>query len=273
LYGYAASKPKGRKPKKRDLYGFIEQIREKGEDVKKFAKQNGFFECVDGSGAQIDWQIIDTSKLPTIDLHPDMRFDTNRIQNEKPIILVMDYAFGTQAFELMDELLQPWAPDDTARTLNVQSISVMGKAGILPGKRGDIILASSHVLEGTPHNYIVDNDLDKTDFDDTVEVYTGPIITVLGTSLQNRDLLEKFQTSSWRAVGLEMEGGHYQRAVDAAIIRGHIPKDIKVRYAYYASDNPLTSGRTLASGGLGNEGIRPTYIVTKAILLKILDST
>jgi hypothetical protein len=127
-------------------------------------------------------------------------------------------------------------------------------------------------MEGTPHNYLVDNDLVKKDFDDSVDVYVGPIVTVLGTSLQNRDVLEKFQTSSWRAIGLEMEGGHYQRAISAAIIRGHIPSDIKLRYAYYASDNPLVSGQTLASGSMGDEGIRPTYMITKIIIEKIVNT-
>jgi hypothetical protein len=146
----------------------------------------------------------------------------------------------------------------------------MGKAGILPGKKGDIMLATAHVLEGRADNYMVNNDLNEEDFDNSVDIYVGPIITVLGTSLQNRDILEKFMTTSWKAVGLEMEGGYYQRAIDAAIIRGHISKDVKVRYAYYASDNPLKSGQTLASGDLGREGIRPTYMITKAILEKIL---
>ena len=145
----------------------------------------------------------------------------------------------------------------------------MGKAGILPGKKGDIMLAGSHVLEGTGHTYIIKNDLRREDFDGSVDVYEGPMVTVLGTSLQNRDILDKFQTTSWKAVGLEMEGGHYQRAINAAIIREHIPKDVKVRYAYYASDNPLKSGQTLAAGPMGLEGIRPTYMITKAIISKI----
>lgn len=42
-------------------------------------------------------------------------------------------------------------------------------------------------------------------------------------------------------------------------------------YAYYASDNPLISGQTLASGGLGDEGIAPTYQISRAILSKILN--
>jgi hypothetical protein len=44
-----------------------------------------------------------------------------------------------------------------------------------------------------------------------------------------------------------------------------------VRYAYYALDNPLMSGETLASGSLGTEGIKPTYMITKAIIEKILN--
>lgn len=58
--------------------------------------------------------------------------------------------------------------------------------------------------------------------------------------------------------------------LSAAIIRGHIPKDVQVRHAYYASDNPIESGQTLAAGPMGVEGIRRTYPIRKAILEKIL---
>jgi hypothetical protein len=57
----------------------------------------------------------------------------------------------------------------------------MGKAGILPGEKGDIMLATAHVVEGRADNYILDNDLAQKDFDDGVNIYTGPIITVLGS--------------------------------------------------------------------------------------------
>ena len=270
LYGYAAYKNKTRKTIEHDFYGFIHQLREEEIQVKDFAEKHGFHHMQDSSGAQIDFQIIDTSKLQAVELHPSLTINAQSLQDEKPVILVMDYAFGTQAFELMDELLEPRNADGTEQKLKVRSISIMGKAGTLCGKKGDIMLPTAHVLEGVPHNYIVDNDLDKSDFDASVDIYAGPIITVLGTSLQNRDLLEKFLHSGWKAVGLEMEGGHYQRAINAAIIQGSISKDIKVRYAYYASDNPLMSGMTLASGSLGSEGIAPTYMVTKAIVQKIL---
>ena len=270
LYGYSAVKDEEKKKDSEELYNFIQDMSDEEGLIKDFAEKHGFYEVPDKSGAQIDCQLIDTSMLESVDFHPAIAVDKHYLLNEKPVLLIMDYAFGTQAFAAMDELLRPGEEDDPQRMLDVHSISVMGKAGILPGKKGDIMLASAHVLEGVTHTYIVDNDLRREDFDDSVDVYVGPIVTVLGTSLQNKDVLEKFQTTTWRAVGLEMEGGHYQRAVDAAIVREHISKDVKVRYAYYASDNPLKSGQTLASGALGEEGIRPTYMLTKAILEKIL---
>ena len=70
-----------------------------------------------------------------------------------------------------------------------------------------------------------------------------------------------------------MEGAHYQKAIQAASkVRGSINKDVKVRYAYYASDNPLETGGTLASGGLGTSGVKPTYVITKKILQQIFNS-
>ena len=270
IYGYAAVKDKKERQPGKDLYTFIQQISDREEQVKTFASKHGFYEMVDESGAQTNCQIIDSSKLKSLGFHPGIKLRFDKVSKQSPVLLVMDYAFGYQAYELMDELLKPWETNGSTKTLDVQSISIMGKAGILPGRKGDIMLATAHVLEGEAHNYIVNNDLTREDFDGDIDMYVGPIVTVLGTSLQNRDILEKFQITTWKAVGLEMEGGHYQRAINAAIIRGHIPKNVKVRYAYYASDNPLKSGQTLAAGPMGLEGIRPTYMITKAIIQKIL---
>ena len=271
LYGYGLIEKKDNQGKSLNICNFVREIRGKTAKITKIAKKHGFYELPDTSGAQIDCQIVDTSKLSPAMVLPQLKIGTDLTGDNAPVILVMDYAFGFQAFELMDELLRSETESGANRPLNVESISVMGKAGTLPGKKGDIMLPTAHVLEGIPHNYIVDNDLQPEDFDGSIDIHVGPLVTVLGTSLQNRDVLEKFQTTSWRAVGLEMEGGHYQRAISAAIIRGHISAKVKTRYAYYASDNPLRSGQTLASGSLGEEGVRPTYLITKTILEKILN--
>jgi len=269
LYGYGALK-EAELPVPGDLYEMVHHIRDQQIDSGSYGARFGFIEHKDTSGSNIDVQIIDTAKLEADCFHSELAIDFDGIRKNRPVILVIDYAFGTQAYEIMDELLSPSELAGDSVSLRVESISIMGKAGILPGRKGDVMLATAHVMEGTPHNYILNNDLVPADFGDHAKVFCGPMLTVMGTSLQNRDLLKRFSDSSWKAIGLEMEGGHYQRAINAAIIQEYIPRGIKVRYAYYASDNPLVSGQTLASGPMGPEGVAPTYLISRVILEKIM---
>jgi len=234
--------------------------------VKEFAGENGLFYIKDTFGTNINVQVIDTEK---IDISKTQYTLKNSLgEEEKPVIIVMDYAFGEQAYETMDELLKPYTDENDRKFhLNVDSVSIMGKAGILDGGKGDIMIPSSHIFEGTADNYPFKNQLKKSQFEGCgVNVYTGAMVTVLGTSLQNKDILKFFHNSTWKVTGLEMEGAHYQKAIQAASkIRGNISKKVKVRYAYYASDNPLKTGSTLASGGLGTSGVLPTYVITQKI--------
>jgi len=229
------------------------------------------YQIDDPKVTNISVQIIDTEMIDFSINGDDFQVDEEAVRQGKPILLVMDYPFGEQGYELMDELLKPF-DDEKDLTLNVKSISIMGKAGILEGNKGDIMIPNAHVFEGTADNYPFYNDLCRKDFEgEGLEIYdNGPMITVLGTSLQNRDVLQYFLRSSWRAIGLEMEGAHLQKAIQsAARVRKSIREDVTLRYAYYASDNPLITGHTLASGSLGKEGIKPTYLITLNILKKI----
>ena len=47
----------------------------------------------------------------------------------------------------MDELLKPYKDGKSATHLDVVSISIMGKAGILEGGKGDIMIPTAHVFE------------------------------------------------------------------------------------------------------------------------------
>jgi hypothetical protein len=235
--------------------------------VTNFALKNGMTQLSDTSGTNIGVQIFDTEKLDPKNMPEELGFQRKK-SAEAPIIIVMDYAFGEQAYETMDELLKPYMLNNERLNLNIQSINIMGKAGILQGNKGDIMIPTAHVFEGTADNYPLRNELKATDFADSgLGVYEGTMITVLGTSLQNMDILTYFLKSSWKAVGLEMEGAHYQKAIQAAAsIRNNISPDVKLRYAYYASDNPLETGSTLASGSLGLDGVKPTYYITVEML-------
>jgi hypothetical protein len=226
------------------------------KEVKQYASNHGMFQIDDTSGTNISVQIFDTSRINTALLPREIHWN----KQEYPVLIVMDYAFGEQAYETMDELLKPVGK----LFFNVQSINIMGKAGILEGEKGDIMVPTAHVFEGTADNYPLQNLFSKADFEGHgLRVFEGPMITVLGTSLQNKDILQYFLESSWKAVGLEMEGAHYQKAIQSASrIRNSINPDVVVRYAYYASDNPLLTGHTLASGSLGLDGVKPTYLIT-----------
>jgi hypothetical protein len=236
--------------------------------VKQTALQDGMIYIKDTSGTNIDVQIFDATKID----FSNSEIVSNSSSSEA-VLMVMDYAFGEQAYETIDELLKPFRKGAEKTHLNIDSISVMGKAGILEGSKGDIMIPSAHIFEGTADNYPFKNELSIEDFDaENLKVFDGTMVTVLGTSLQNKELLKFFHDSTWNVIGLEMEGAHYQKAIQAASkIRRSINPDVKVRYAYYASDNPLETGGTLASGGLGSSGVKPTYLITQQILKQILN--
>jgi len=243
------------------------ELRKKVEDV---ALKQGMISLPDViSGTNIDVQLFDTSKIDW----SKSSFPKAKFGKEAPVLIVMDYAFGEQAFETIDELLKPYKEGKNRIFIDVESVSIMGKAGILEGRKGDIMIPSAHINEGTADNYPFENELTSEMFvGKGISVFSGPMVTVLGTSLQNKDLLKFFHESTWEVIGLEMEGAHYQKAIQSASkIRKSIPQDVKVRYAYYASDNPLETGSTLASGGLGTTGVKPTYLITIKILEQIFN--
>jgi hypothetical protein len=260
-----------------DLYDLALKLSQSGQkplrqQVQTYALENGLHMLPDVAGTNLMVQLIDTAKIDLDKLPAEIKHKAKNVRDKQPLILVMDYAFGEQAFETLDELLKPYERDGQTYPLQVASISIMGKAGILTGGKGDLMIPTSHIFEGTADNYPLENDFSVADFAGTgLDAYEGAMITVLGTSLQNKEILSYFKNSSWNAVGLEMEGAHYQKAIQSHVrIRRSIPADVKVRYAYYASDNPLLTGATLASGSLGTLGVKPTYLITLKCLEKIL---
>jgi len=268
LFANDALNKKGTKEVDYKLFADISNKKDLQTKVLDHALKEGMIYIDDHSGSNIDVQIIDLSKTEL----KNSVFAGQKYKGDD-VILVFDYAFGEQAFEVMDELLRPYEVNGEVYMMKVKSVSIMGKAGILTGGKGDIMIPTSHIFEGTADNYTFENALKLEDFvDDEVKAFEGPMVTVLGTSLQNKDILSYFMTTSWKAIGLEMEGAHYQKAIQVASkIRHHISPDLFVMYAYYASDNPLETGSTLSSGGLGLTGVKPTYMITHKIIEKILE--
>ncbi len=214
-------------------------------------------------GKQKERSVADAlAGIRTVDVSDDMPFCQIVGLSSSACIINIDYAFGEEGFFLFNELCETFGE-------RLGSAFIIGKAGTLSGSRGDVMLPSYFVKQGTGDVYGFENCLSADDFphDFPFRVLSGgPMLTVDGTFMQNRDVLEYFR-SNWNALGVEMEGIPYVKALAQAVLRKRIPGGIPVGVVYYASDAPL-QGDTL-SVPLGEEGVIPVYAATQAVLNRI----
>lgn len=210
---------------------------------------------------------------------------------QRHFIINMDFAFGAQAEGICRVIFSAFGR-------RIRSVSVMGKAGGLAGKRGDIQLAS-HVLLSKSSLILEDNqdelrncrnqDLTAERLRELagprVAVHHGKVLTVTGTMLQNAHLLRYYQ-QVWRCVGTEMEGSYFARVIEDFYRQGIAHPGLISRFAYYTSDLPLaqsdaevearlshkapSSAATLSAPMTPQEGVPPLYAIARGILENIL---
>ena len=98
----------------------------------------------------------------------------------------------------------------------------------------------------------------------------GPMLTVGGTLLQNRPMLQ-FYRRIWGCTGLEMEGIWYLRAIHEATELGVLREGARSRFLYYVSDLPLNPGEKLSARMSPLEGVPPLYAATREIVSGIFE--
>ncbi|HET7839375.1 MAG TPA: cyclic nucleotide-binding domain-containing protein [Rectinemataceae bacterium] len=210
------------------------------------------------TGIQV--QLIDAAAVCGKTADPALSFGECR---SPAIIVNIDYAFGEQAEEIMRSLLLLFGS-------NVRSINVLGKAGALVGSRGDVILPTAFIEQSNDaFQPLPGEDASAVSRLKAVlpgrGIHTGPLLTVGGTLLQNRAMLQ-FYRRIWGCVGLEMEGIWYLRAVFEAEQLGVLRPGAKRRFLYYVSDVPLAAGQRLSERMAPTEGIPPLYAITREVL-------
>ena len=183
--------------------------------------------------------------------------------SERSFIVNIDYAFGEQAEEIMRSLLLLFGR-------NVRSINVLGKAGALMGARGDVIAPTAFIEQSNDAFQPLPGESPEaiTRLKAALSgrsVHTGPLLTVGGTLLQNRAMLQ-FYRRIWGCVGLEMEGIWYLRAVLEAEQLGVLRRGARRRFLYYVSDLPLETVHNLSERLSPTEGIPPLYAITREML-------
>ena len=183
--------------------------------------------------------------------------------SERSFVINIDYAFGEQAEEIMRTLLLLFGR-------NVRSINVLGKAGSLVGARGDVIAPTAFIEQSNDTFQPLPGESPEALSRLRAalpgrEVHTGPLLTVGGTLLQNRAMLQ-FYRRIWCCIGLEMEGVWYLRAVLEAEGLGVLRREARRRFLYYVSDLPLEAGSNLSERLSPEEGIPPLYAITREML-------
>lgn len=212
-------------------------------------------------------ELVDTSRLVASAIDQGIVGDGASLRQDRALIVNIDYAFGQQAQEIMAILLMLFGH-------RVRSVDVLGKAGALDGERGDLLAATAFV-EQTQDVFEPIAQLDQLQIARLKarcpdrQVHVGPVLTVAGTLLQNRVLLN-FYKRIWGCTGLEMEGTYYLREIIKASQLGVIPAQTKMRFLYYVSDLPLMVGASLAGALNPGEGIPPLYAITREILCDVL---
>ena len=235
------------------------------EYIKAFPQRKAYFQqTFDGL-----YNCNDTSStgIPVDIIHPASlhfgRIDTQLqpTRNLNHIIINVDYAFGRQAEDILCSLI-------TLFHHNIRSINIMGKAGALVGKRGDILLATHVVLADREVAYpMLHSGIDANN-PFIRSVHKGSVLTVEGTLLQNRPLLHYFQ-SLWGCVGLEMEGSFYARQIQQAIYRKSISDNVETNFLYFVSDLPMQEGSQLSKDMAPHESIPPLFGIIRAFLQNI----
>jgi CRP-like cAMP-binding protein len=208
----------------------------------------------------IDVQLFDLAKMAA---RPRIDPGVARPTAARGLLVNIDYAFGQQAEPIIANLIALFGP-------HIRSINVLGKAGGLVGARGDVLVASRFVeqddtLQPLPRHVDVARLRARIP---NRGVWEGPVLTVLGTVLQN-DLLLRYYQRIWGCIGLEMEGSWFARQAIERRAIGVLRDDVALRFVYYVSDLPLEVGHSLTASMEADEGIPPLYAITRELLTAI----
>jgi hypothetical protein len=226
-------------------------------------RANGVVRLVETAFTGIQVELLDTAALAGRAIDPEVTPPAQR-----SLLVNIDFSFGQQAEEIMANLVLLFGR-------NLASVSVLGKAGGLRGRRGDLLLPTGFIDQVTDFIHVLPTpqavDLERLRRRLPGRgLHRGPLLTVVGTLLQNRMLLN-FYRRLWRCVGLEMEAFFYYRHIRKATQLEVIPAGLPLRFLYYISDLPLETGVSLSEPMQASEGVPPLYAITREILSSIFE--
>jgi hypothetical protein len=221
----------------------------------------------------IPTQVVDLRVLAASGMGGAYASRLKALADTDAMVLNIDCLLGRTCYFLLNKLAEHFA--------TIKGVYVIGKAASLFADRGDIIIPSSIIDQHTRNQYFFENCIRVDDVQPYLDSSAHAIydnqkaVTVLGTFLQNRQMLNAFLSAG--ITDLEMEAGPYLAAMYEIARPKRYPEQetvslrvpgIDLGIIHYVSDNPL-AGRHLDKS-LELDGVDATYAASRAVLDRIL---
>lgn len=197
----------------------------------------------------------------------------DRIAHSDAVILNIDYPLGMGAYHILSQV--------AASVASFRGVYILGKAATLNGRIGDVMVPNVVHDEHSRNTYLFNNAFTAADVRPHLVYGTvldnQKAISVHGTFLQNRRYMDVFYREGY--TDIEMEAGPYLSAVYEAMRPRRYPTDevvnlypipFDIGIVHYASDTPISKGKSLGAQHLSYFGMDPTYAATVAILRRVL---
>lgn len=196
-----------------------------------------------------------------------------RISESKALIFNIDYPLGFAAYQILTEVME--------NVSKVKGVYILGKAAVLNGEIGDIVIPRLTFDEHTQNSYVFKNCFNSffpfTNNQGSI-LTNQKSVSVLGTFLENKALLNTYSKNNLTII--EMESGPYLSAITEASYDQQAPKNtiidlnnapFDIGIINYTSDTPFSSLQNLGNNDLGINGIEPVTLGSLAILQRIIN--
>jgi hypothetical protein len=259
------------------LQSYLEADPARMDDMMEMEEESGILRHEGSEALDIKCQMIEVCRLRPERMDQRLHLDgMEMLRQSRALILNIEYPLGMAAYYLLSQICS------SQRYL--EGIYIMGKAASMQGRLGDVMIPVEVYDMHSKNNFafhncfsmrdIVDMMMDSAVFD------SQKAITVRGTFLHNREMMERFKRDDYN--GIEMEAGPYLRAVYESTYKKRCPSSAMIDLMdkpkqdlgmlHYASDTPYSKRVSLLSEKLGFVGVEAIYACSIAILRRIMMS-
>lgn len=244
------------------------------DHIQRDEENSGIYRVPNKHGFEIEAQIIEVDSLRSdwMDARLMDGMDVAPLASSDALIVNINYPLGLAAYEMLSRISE--------RISRLLGVYIMGKAAILNGRIGDVMIPNVVHDEHSQNTYLFNNCFSAGH----VAPYMArgnvldnqKAVTALGTFLQNPGYMTVFYREGY--TDIEMESGPYLSAIYEAFRPKRHPYNeivnlyqvpFDVGFLHYASDTPMKHGHNLGAGSMNYTGVDPTYATAIAILRRI----